>query len=67
MPEPPVFYYDVSSPYAYFAAHRVDELLPVAPRWQPIAFGPLLLEIGKVPWSWQGGEVRLEHAAAALG
>ncbi|MDO8211214.1 2-hydroxychromene-2-carboxylate isomerase [Conexibacter sp. CPCC 206217] len=60
-PEPPVFYYDVSSPYAYLAAHRVDALLPVAPRWVPIAFGALLLEIGKVPWSWQEGTVREGH------
>jgi 2-hydroxychromene-2-carboxylate isomerase len=61
MSERPVFYYDVSSPYAYLAAHRVDALLPVAPRWEPIAFGALLLEIGKVPWSWQEGEVRDGH------
>ncbi len=29
----PVFYYDVSSPYAYLAAARVDEILPVRPEW----------------------------------
>ena len=26
-----VFYYDVSSPYAYLAASRVNEVLPVRP------------------------------------
>jgi len=47
----PTFYYDLSSPYAYLAALRVDELLPAAPDWQPIAFGALIRELGKVPWS----------------
>ena len=45
------FYYDVSSPYAYLAAQRLDETLPAAAHWQPIAFGALIGEIGKVPWS----------------
>jgi 2-hydroxychromene-2-carboxylate isomerase len=45
------FYYDVSSPYAYLAAQRVDETLPVEAHWQPIAFGALIGAIGKVPWS----------------
>ena len=49
--EHPPFYYDLSSPYAYLAALRVDDVLPVPPRWQPIAFGALIREIGKVPWS----------------
>ena len=47
----PTFYYDLSSPYAYLAALRVDELLPAAAEWQPIALGALIREIGKVPWS----------------
>lgn len=73
MPEQPVFYFDVSSPYAYLAAHRVDDVLPIAPRWQPIVFGALLLEIGKVPWSWREGPERdatlrdCERRAAATG
>ena len=37
MPEP-IFFYDFSSPYAYFAAHRIGEVLPVSPRWQPILY-----------------------------
>jgi 2-hydroxychromene-2-carboxylate isomerase len=45
------FYYDVSSPYAYLAAQRVDEILPAESHWQPIAFGALIQAIGKVPWS----------------
>ncbi|HXB14136.1 MAG TPA: DsbA family protein [Solirubrobacteraceae bacterium] len=69
----PVFFYDFSSPYAYMSAHRVDEVLPVAPRWQPIMFGALIQSIGKVPWSMHDGAARdaqmreCEQRAAALG
>jgi 2-hydroxychromene-2-carboxylate isomerase len=49
----PVFYYDVSSPYAYLAASRVDEVLPVKPVWLPIAFGVIVQKVGKVPWSFK--------------
>jgi 2-hydroxychromene-2-carboxylate isomerase len=45
------FYYDLSSPYAYLAAHRVDDLMPVDVEWVPIAFGPLLVQTQRVPWS----------------
>jgi len=69
----PTFYYDFNSPYAYLAAHRVDDVLPVRPRWQPIAFGALIRQIAKVPWSLQPGPERerrlhdCEQRAAALG
>jgi 2-hydroxychromene-2-carboxylate isomerase len=49
----PVFYYDTSSPYAYLAASRVDEVLPVRPEWRPIAFGVIVQKLGKVPWSFK--------------
>jgi 2-hydroxychromene-2-carboxylate isomerase len=61
VPEP-IFYYDVSSPYAYLAACRVDDVFPVRPRWRPIAFGVIVRRLGKVPWSF--GEHREEHFAA---
>jgi 2-hydroxychromene-2-carboxylate isomerase len=32
----PVFYYDLVSPEAYFAAERVNSVLPVVPEWEPI-------------------------------
>ena len=69
----PVFFYDFSSPYAYMSAHRVEEVLPVAARWQPIMFGALIRSIGKVPWSMREGPERdaqmreCEQRAAALG
>jgi 2-hydroxychromene-2-carboxylate isomerase len=69
----PVFFYDFSSPYAYMSAHRVDEVLPARPRWQPIMFGALIQSIGRVPWSMREGSSRdaqmreCEQRAAALG
>jgi 2-hydroxychromene-2-carboxylate isomerase len=51
-PPPGVFFYDFSSPYSYLAAMRVDDVLPVAPHWQPIAFGVIVQRHGKVPWSF---------------
>lgn len=48
----PVFYYDLSSPYAYLAAHRIDDVLPVRAEWRPIAFGVIVRQRGKVPWSF---------------
>lgn len=45
------FYYDFNSPYAYLAAARVDELLPTAPRWQPVALAFLLRAHNRVAWS----------------
>lgn len=73
MSEQPVFHYDFSSPYAYLSAHRVDALLPLRVRWQPILFGALVVEIGKTPWSWEEGPERdarmrdCERRAAELG
>jgi 2-hydroxychromene-2-carboxylate isomerase len=48
----PVFYFDFNSPYAYLAAMRVDDVLPVKPVWQPISFGVIVRTIGKTPWSF---------------
>jgi 2-hydroxychromene-2-carboxylate isomerase len=50
---PPIFYYDFSSPYSYLAACRVDDVLSVRPEWQPIAFGVIVRQTGKRPWSFQ--------------
>jgi len=47
----PTFYFDFYSPYSYLAAERVNHVLPVVPRWQPVAFGAVLKETGRVPWS----------------
>lgn len=50
--EQPVFLYDFNSPYAYLAATRVDQVLPVKPRWQPIAFAFMLRAHNRRPWSF---------------
>jgi len=68
----PVFYYDFNSPFAYIAAHRVDDVLPVQPRWQPIAFAFLLIAQRREPWSFELGTREptmreCERRAAALG
>ncbi len=67
----PVFYYDLSSPFAYLAAERIDELLASA-LWRPISFGILLRESGRVPWSLNpdtrpGGVAEVERRAAERG
>ncbi|CAN5449471.1 2-hydroxychromene-2-carboxylate isomerase [soil metagenome] len=58
------FFYDFSSPYSYLAAERISGLFAEArveqPEWQPISFGHVLKETGRVPWSLQPGGP--EHA-----
>ena len=66
----PVFYFDLSSPYAYLAAHRVDDIVPGV-LWRPIAFGFLLRHSGRVPWSLgperEAGMREVAERAAARG
>ena len=57
----PTFYFDLSSPYAYLAARRVDRVLDVRPVWQPIVFGAIIQRDGRVPWSF--GDAREENFA----
>jgi 2-hydroxychromene-2-carboxylate isomerase len=61
----PIFFYDLYSPYAYLAALRVDQVLPVAARWEPIVFGVVLREIGRLPWSLIDGEREAGQEAVA--
>jgi 2-hydroxychromene-2-carboxylate isomerase len=56
----PVFSYDFNSPYAYLAAARVDAVLPVAPRWEPIAFAFVLRAHDRTPWSMRSEASRAE-------
>ena len=50
MPEQPVFYYDLGSPYSYLAAERMQQVLPVVPVWQPILLGGIWKETGGRSW-----------------
>jgi 2-hydroxychromene-2-carboxylate isomerase len=51
MADRPVFYYDLGSPYAYLAAERVSEVLPVPPVWQPILLGGIWQHTGGRSWA----------------
>ncbi len=68
----PVFLYDFNSPYAYLAASRVDAVLPVRLRWQPVAFAFMLRAQGRRPWSFdertrEAGIAECERRAALYG
>jgi 2-hydroxychromene-2-carboxylate isomerase len=47
----PVFYFDLGSPYAYLAAERLTQVLPVAPVWQPILLGGIWKVTGGRSWA----------------
>ena len=49
--ERPVFYYDLGSPYAYLAAERINQVLPVVPIWQPILLGGIWAQSGGRSWA----------------
>lgn len=70
--EQPVFLYDFNSPYAYLAATRVDQALPAAPRWQPVALAFILRAHDRTPWSFDErerhrGMAECERRAEAYG
>jgi 2-hydroxychromene-2-carboxylate isomerase len=62
---PPVFYFDLGSPYAYLAAERISGLFAEAgleqPEWQPILLGGLFQRFGRD--SWANGPGRAEGIA----
>lgn len=47
----PVFYFDLGSPYAWLAAERIHQVLPVTPVWQPILLGGIWKETGGRSWA----------------
>ena len=51
MPDQPVFYFDLGSPYAYLAAERLSDVLPVVPVWQPILLGGIWQHTGGDSWA----------------
>jgi 2-hydroxychromene-2-carboxylate isomerase len=50
VPEQPVFYFDLGSPYSYLTAERVHRVLPVVPVWQPILLGGIWQQSGERSW-----------------
>ena len=56
MSNPIEFYFDFSSPYAYFAAHRIDELAEAFARdvtWKPTLLGVIMKTTGNTPLASQ--------------
>jgi 2-hydroxychromene-2-carboxylate isomerase len=57
MAERAVFYYDLSSPYAYLAAERISGVFAEAgaeqPIWEPVATAFIFRARDKTPWSLQ--------------
>ena len=51
MTEQPTFYYDLGSPYAWLAAERIHQVLPVVPVWQPILLGGIWQQTGGGSWA----------------
>ena len=45
------FYFDLASPYAYLASHRVDEPIPDVV-WRPILVGALHKKHGRIGWGF---------------
>jgi 2-hydroxychromene-2-carboxylate isomerase len=67
----PIFYYDLASPYAYLAAERITEVLPVTPVWQPILLGGIWQQSGGRSWAVtdarEEGIAEVERRAAERG
>jgi 2-hydroxychromene-2-carboxylate isomerase len=51
VPPQPTFYFDLGSPYAWLAAERVHQVLPVQPVWQPILLGGIWQQSGGRSWA----------------
>jgi len=68
----PVFYFDFSSPFAYLAATRIDEVLPRRPRWAPVSMLFITAANERTPWSMRDesrepGKRECEQRAAEYG
>ncbi len=50
MTDKPIFYFDVASPYAYLASHRVEAVLGPDVVWRPILVGALHKHYRRVSW-----------------
>jgi 2-hydroxychromene-2-carboxylate isomerase len=47
----PIFYFDLGSPYAWLAAERIHQVMPVTPVWQPILLGGIWKQSGSQSWA----------------
>lgn len=71
MPDQPVFYYDLGSPYAWLAAERIHQVLPQVAVWQPILLGGIWQQTGGRSWGSTDqrdmGMREVEHRAEQYG
>ena len=71
MPDRPIFYFDLGSPYSYLAAERVNSVLPEVPIWQPVLLGAIFKARGHGSWSQTGeraaGMAEVERRARERG
>jgi 2-hydroxychromene-2-carboxylate isomerase len=69
--EQPTFYYDLGSPYAWLAAERIHQVLPVVAVWQPILLGGIWQRSGGGSWARterrEEGMREIERRAANYG
>jgi 2-hydroxychromene-2-carboxylate isomerase len=49
--ERPTFYFDLGSPYAWLAAERIHQVLPMPVTWQPILLGGIWKQTGGRSWA----------------
>lgn len=67
----PRLFLDSGSPYAYLAAERAEQVLGVAPAWEPVLLGGIFRATGRSSWSQTGGRAdgiaEVERRAAAYG
>lgn len=67
------FYFDLGSPFAYLAAERIGDALPVPVRWQPVSLGALFKATGRSSWALgdpatrQAGMAEVERRARGYG
>lgn len=70
MPDRPLFFYDVASPYAYLAASRIGAMLPDA-EWEPVLLGGLHKLSGRHSWLYdddrEARRAEIERRAASYG
>jgi 2-hydroxychromene-2-carboxylate isomerase len=69
---PPEFFFGAMSPYSWFAAERIDRLLPEA-RWRGVLAGAIFKANGRVSWGltdrreWGIGDCEARAAEHGLG
>ncbi|NLT05149.1 MAG: disulfide bond formation protein DsbA [Solirubrobacterales bacterium] len=69
--DPPVFYFDLGSPYAWLTAERIHDVLGEPAVWQPILLGGIWQQTGGGSWARTDaradGMAEIERRAAGYG